>query len=625
MINDTIFVQIASYRDPECRNTVKDLYAKAKFPENISVGINWQFDAADDFTPIYEDQSYAERIRIVRYDRTEAKGVCWARAQTQKLYKDETYTLQVDSHMVFIEGWDIELIAMIETLKEKGVKKPVISHYPPNYTIEGKYDNWQGRMAPYVREDDQVVYFKMTGYKIDQNNSPAKPAASIAGGLMFADALCIKEIPYDPHLYFYGEEISLTTRFWTRGWDIYNPTKIVLWHLFKVEIKNGEKIDTRSIDTHWDDYPDEYSRLNNRSIYRTRHFFGTQYSSDEEVIKDLSLYSLGKQRSLYQFELFSGINFKPLKRGGFASKGLVFNETVVADLTIASEHMQNISKLPTRFDYAANLIELFESLGVINIVNLMSRYRDPLAPYIKPTMQYIGLDCNADNCRQNRFDYCHAQNVQHMQFDYFMEPLPICDALVAIDVFDKLNYAEQMSLLSGALNAGVKYLVGSMETLQQAPYYFPKPSFMVAQNSEDNNTIGLWKMKDIFIYCYGMDKENIALRQMILPILEQQLAILEDAMGDLESDFYEILYHIYSSISPKNARAIYNKPEVKEALINNLGIGKKAMNLLISMRYWEKFKPIADVLPELGQSNHNYTFMSALVDEYLSLYRQFNK
>lgn len=36
---DTIFVQIASYRDSELQWTLKDLFEKAKRPENIFVGI----------------------------------------------------------------------------------------------------------------------------------------------------------------------------------------------------------------------------------------------------------------------------------------------------------------------------------------------------------------------------------------------------------------------------------------------------------------------------------------------------------------------------------------------------------------------------------------------------------
>jgi hypothetical protein len=35
----TIFVQIASYRDPQLIPTIKDMLGKAKYPENLRLGI----------------------------------------------------------------------------------------------------------------------------------------------------------------------------------------------------------------------------------------------------------------------------------------------------------------------------------------------------------------------------------------------------------------------------------------------------------------------------------------------------------------------------------------------------------------------------------------------------------
>jgi hypothetical protein len=36
---DTIFISIASYRDNECSATIRDIYAKAKYPERIFCGV----------------------------------------------------------------------------------------------------------------------------------------------------------------------------------------------------------------------------------------------------------------------------------------------------------------------------------------------------------------------------------------------------------------------------------------------------------------------------------------------------------------------------------------------------------------------------------------------------------
>ena len=45
--NETIFVQIASYRDPELLPTIKDMLANAKWPENLRVCIAWQHAEED--------------------------------------------------------------------------------------------------------------------------------------------------------------------------------------------------------------------------------------------------------------------------------------------------------------------------------------------------------------------------------------------------------------------------------------------------------------------------------------------------------------------------------------------------------------------------------------------------
>jgi len=39
---NTIFIQIASYRDPQLLPTLKDCIEKAKYPKNLRFGIAWQ-------------------------------------------------------------------------------------------------------------------------------------------------------------------------------------------------------------------------------------------------------------------------------------------------------------------------------------------------------------------------------------------------------------------------------------------------------------------------------------------------------------------------------------------------------------------------------------------------------
>ena len=108
-----IFVQIASYRDPQLVTTIKDMLANAKKPKNLVLGIARQYSDADGFDNLDEFRN-DKRFRILDIPYQEAKGVCWARHLVQQLYKDETYTLQIDSHMRFVKDWDDILIKMIK-------------------------------------------------------------------------------------------------------------------------------------------------------------------------------------------------------------------------------------------------------------------------------------------------------------------------------------------------------------------------------------------------------------------------------------------------------------------------------------------------------------------------------
>jgi hypothetical protein len=106
-MEETIFIQIASYRDPELLNTLKDCIANAEYPDRLRFGICWQHSEEDewDTMDLYKDDS---RFRILDINYKDSTGACWARHSIQQVYQGETYTLQLDSHHRFIKNWDSE-------------------------------------------------------------------------------------------------------------------------------------------------------------------------------------------------------------------------------------------------------------------------------------------------------------------------------------------------------------------------------------------------------------------------------------------------------------------------------------------------------------------------------------
>ena len=102
----TIFISIASYRDPQLVPTVEDCLARARHPERLRFGICWQHGADETGLPWTDDP----RFRIIDVDWKDSRGVCWARAEVMKRYNGETFYLQLDSHHRFADDWDVTAI-----------------------------------------------------------------------------------------------------------------------------------------------------------------------------------------------------------------------------------------------------------------------------------------------------------------------------------------------------------------------------------------------------------------------------------------------------------------------------------------------------------------------------------
>ena len=294
---ERIFVQIPSYRDTECQWTVKDLFDKAMHPERIFVGICWQYVPEED-QDCFLIETRPEQVRIAKYHIRDSNGVCWARHHVQKLWDGEEYTLQIDSHMRFVENWDTKMIGMLNHCESPS---PILSTYPPRYTPPNDLE--EGFISRLVSKEFIVEgIHMMRGVAIRLQNAPEKPipGAFCSAGFIFSSSKTIEDVPYDPHLYFRGEEITLAVRLWTHGWDFFAPNKVLIYHYY------GHRDEGKK---HWVDNKD-WVPLREKSFQRVRHLLGTETSNDPEVTAELDKYGFGTKRSLSDYEEFSGVNFK---------------------------------------------------------------------------------------------------------------------------------------------------------------------------------------------------------------------------------------------------------------------------------------------------------------------------
>ena len=294
----SIFVQIASYRDPELKPTIKSLLKNAAYPDNITICIAHQYSDEDKWDNLNEYKNDG-RFIIIDIPHQESGGTCWARAEIQKHYNNEHFTLQLDSHHRFAKNWDKTLIKMLLKLQQKGYIKPLITTYLPSYdpTDDPKSRvNTPWGMSFHQFNNSGIPMFK----PFYMEDKPTKPVLGrfYSGHFAFTLGLFCKEVPHDPLLYFHGEEISIAVRAYTYGYDIFYPHKVIAWHEYTRA--NRKK--------HWDDH-NTWNIANEQSQTRVKNLLGIDDAICTPCMEKQFKGMMGDIRIIKQYERFAGIKF----------------------------------------------------------------------------------------------------------------------------------------------------------------------------------------------------------------------------------------------------------------------------------------------------------------------------
>jgi hypothetical protein len=291
-----IFIQIASYRDPQLIPTIKSALENAKKPDNLVFGIARQFHPDDKFDDLSE-YSGDERFRVLDIPYNESKGACWARNQIQQVYDKEAYTLQIDSHMRFAPNWDVEMIKMVKDLQKKGYKKPLLTGYvssfdPDNDPNGRTQEPWRMAFDRFIPEG--AVFFLPETIPDWRNLTEPVTARFYSAHFCFTLGKFAKEVQHDPEFYFHGEEISIAARAYTHGYDLFHPHKVLIWH----EYTRKGRVKQWDDDSQWVD-KNNFAHKKNRSLF----------SMDDEEDMNHGKYGFGKVRSLKDYEKYSGLLF----------------------------------------------------------------------------------------------------------------------------------------------------------------------------------------------------------------------------------------------------------------------------------------------------------------------------
>lgn len=298
MSNGKIFIQIASYRDPELTKTIDDCISKAGNKDNLVFSIAHQFSESDFFSKDLDKYRSDSRFKIIDIPFAESKGACWARNKLQQQYDNEEYTLQLDSHHRFIQNWDIELIKMLKDLQSEGYKKPLVTSYIPSYDPENDPEKrvnvpWQMNFDRFIPEG--AIFFLPASIPDYQNLSKPVAARFYSAHFCFTLGQFCKEVPHDPEYYFHGEEISIAVRAFTWGYDLFHPHKIIAWHEYTRKGRTKQ----------WDD-DKKWVEKNNSSHLKNRKLF--EMDGEKRDI-EFGIYGFGTIRTLKDYERYAGISF----------------------------------------------------------------------------------------------------------------------------------------------------------------------------------------------------------------------------------------------------------------------------------------------------------------------------
>lgn len=306
-----ICVLIASYRDPDCGPTLVDLFRQARHPERVTVAVVSQEEKEDRLVLPAELKPFRGQITVRRKKASASKGVCWARHHGQKLLQSEPFALQLDSHMRFEPGWDLLLLATWLHCRDA---RALLTTYPAGFCPDGVLERgvFHGMAAKQFDPDGILL---MAGKPCFGAGSkpPERPMAGafISANFLFGPSSFVKEVPYDPGLYFFGEEISLAVRLWTHGFNIFHPNRAILYH----DWDRGRR------STHFQDHQD-WTSADRSAKARVRALLGVPPLEGDPSTPELAPYGLGAERSLADYEQWSGVSFAERSISASAEQGL---------------------------------------------------------------------------------------------------------------------------------------------------------------------------------------------------------------------------------------------------------------------------------------------------------------
>jgi len=357
--DESIFISLASFRDHMLGDTLMGAFDQAAHPDKLFVGVVVQNcfglnpypgegggqcktgaqvvvgkkgpgghditkvsdappdrNGVEEFCTSSKHSQYCAngQIRALYIHEDESLGPAMARYYASKLYGGETYYMQVDAHLEFYNGWDALYIDELKATSS--YPKSMLSSYPPGFNAEhggilNSPPSPGARLCSCEFSDNDVEEHIIrlnsgNGYNGDEILPTQIPF--VAAGFFFTPSRWLVDVPFDPYMpwCFMGEEIMLSMRTWTAGWDIYAPRKNWIAHQYRPGRMGLPKFWGSVGRMFGRPGPGFSNQLQKRLIKRVKYLVGyedcctkekLQQDGDELVLQDVEHYGFGNVRS----------------------------------------------------------------------------------------------------------------------------------------------------------------------------------------------------------------------------------------------------------------------------------------------------------------------------------------
>jgi len=351
-----IHMLIASFRDRLCPRTLHNAFQHAENPHRVYIRIIEQTEPGSDllddakcwerYCQEYNTncQEFETNVRVFAMDSTNSKGPTDARSKLSAMiaYDYQThgqdlvsvglqdYCMQIDSHMDFSDNYDTELVLMHHRTQNDYA---VLS----TYVADIVQNNQDIRVVPNLCMVTFTSTIRNWGTKECRHLLRPKLTNAMWGaGLSFHRCHAELNVPVDPYLdnVFDGEEGSRGIRFFTHGYDVYTPDRVLVTHDYHNhqgnpvvhtwgKHKNGGTAQQAQDNNH-KDYVYRQQIEESRKLVKTQGVgrvnmllgIGTRTKPEDlQEVKEIrsSRYGIGTKRSLEQVRQFTGIDLEKRK------------------------------------------------------------------------------------------------------------------------------------------------------------------------------------------------------------------------------------------------------------------------------------------------------------------------